>query len=116
MQPVIDLNQGAAVDAYEIPAKLREAVHLIHPGDTFPFAANLSRKVDLDHQVPYAEGGKTSTDNLGPMTRTHHRIKTHAGWQVRQPFPRDRHLARPTRGGPLPGRPDRNTQGHRRHG
>ncbi|NYI46260.1 hypothetical protein BJ993_003340 [Nocardioides aromaticivorans] len=87
VQPVINLNQGASVDAYEIPAKLREAVHLIHPGDTFPFAANLSRKVDLDHQIPYAEGGPTSTDNLGPMTRTHHRIKTHAGWQVRQPFP-----------------------------
>ncbi|WP_207010502.1 HNH endonuclease signature motif containing protein [Nocardioides aromaticivorans] len=87
VQPVIDLNQGASVDAYEIPHRLREAVHLIHPGDTFPFAANLSRKVDLDHQIPYSEGGPTSTDNLGPLTRTHHRIKTHAGWQVRQPFP-----------------------------
>ncbi|HVK26894.1 MAG TPA: DUF222 domain-containing protein [Nocardioides sp.] len=87
VQPVIDLNQGAAVDAYEIPQKLREAVHLIHPGDTFPYAANLGKKVDIDHQVPYSEGGPTSTDNLGPLTRTHHRIKTHAGWDVRQPFP-----------------------------
>jgi len=87
VQPVIDLNQGAAVDAYEIPQKLREAVHLIHPGDVFPYAANLGKKVDIDHQVPYSEGGPTSTDNLGPLTRTHHRIKTHAGWDVRQPFP-----------------------------
>ncbi len=87
VQPVIDLNQGAAVDAYEIPAKLREAVHLIHPGDTFPYAANTTKNVDLDHQVPYSEGGPTSRDNLGPLTRTHHRIKTHAGWEVRQPFP-----------------------------
>ncbi|HWJ11783.1 MAG TPA: DUF222 domain-containing protein [Nocardioides sp.] len=87
VQPVIDLNQGASVDAYEIPNRLREAVHLIHPGDVFPFAASRSRKVDLDHQIPYSEGGPTSTDNLGPLTRTHHRIKTHAGWQVRQPFP-----------------------------
>jgi len=87
VQPVIDLNQGAAVDAYEIPNRLRETVHLIHPGDVFPFAANLSRKVDIDHQVPFGEGGPTSTDNLGPLTRTHHRIKTHGGWQVRQPFP-----------------------------
>ena len=87
VQPVIDLNQGAAVDAYEIPNKLREAVHLIHPGDVFPYAVNLTKQVDIDHQVPYAEGGPTSTDNLGPLTRTHHRIKTHAGWKVRQPFP-----------------------------
>ncbi|TWG92932.1 hypothetical protein L615_006700000010, partial [Nocardioides sp. J9] len=28
-----------------------------------------------------------SSDNLAPLTRTHHRIKTHAGWQARQPFP-----------------------------
>ncbi len=87
VQPVIDLNQGASVDAYEIPNRLREAVHLIHPGDVFPYAANLTKNVDLDHQVPYAEGGPTSTDNLGPLTRTHHRTKTHAGWEVRQPFP-----------------------------
>ena len=25
--------------------------------------------------------------NYGPMTAFHHRIKTHGGWQVRQPFP-----------------------------
>ncbi|TQK70702.1 MULTISPECIES: HNH endonuclease signature motif containing protein [unclassified Nocardioides] len=85
--PVLDLAAMAPVDAYEIPARLREAVHLIHPGDVFPFAANTTRRMDLDHAVPYAEGGATSIDNLGPLTRTHHRIKTHAGWQVRHPFP-----------------------------
>ncbi|MDN5746750.1 MAG: HNH endonuclease, partial [Nocardioidaceae bacterium] len=37
--------------------------------------------------VPYSEGGPTAVGNLGPLTRTHHRIKTHAGWEVRQPFP-----------------------------
>jgi hypothetical protein len=25
--------------------------------------------------------------NYGPMTRTHHRIKTHGNWDVQQPFP-----------------------------
>ena len=87
VQPVIDLNHGAAVDAYEIPNRIRNAVHLIHPADVFPFAANLTRNVDLDHQHPYSEGGPTSTENLGPLTRTHHRIKTHARWEARQPFP-----------------------------
>ncbi|WP_436698221.1 DUF222 domain-containing protein, partial [Nocardioides sp. BYT-33-1] len=45
--PVVDLPGTAAVDAYEIPARLREAVHLIHPADVFPFAANTSRRMDL---------------------------------------------------------------------
>ena len=85
--PVLDLAGQAPADAYEIPARLREAVHLIHPGDVFPFAANTSRKVDLDHAVPHSEGGPTAVGNLGPLTRTHHRIKTHAGWDVRHPFP-----------------------------
>lgn len=85
--PVLDVAGMAPIDAYEIPARLREAVHLIHPADVFPFAANTTRRMDLDHAVPYAEGGTTSVDNLGPLTRTHHRIKTHAGWQVRHPFP-----------------------------
>lgn len=85
--PVLDVAGMAPVDAYEIPARLREAVHLIHPADVFPFAANTTRRMDLDHAVPYAEGGTTSIDNLGPLTRTHHRVKTHAGWEVRHPFP-----------------------------
>lgn len=85
--PVIDLNNQVPVDAYEIPSPLREAVHLIHPGDVFPFAANTGRRMDLDHAIPYAEAGPTAVGNLGPMTRTHHRIKTHAGWEARHPFP-----------------------------
>ncbi|TQK70751.1 hypothetical protein FBY23_2532 [Nocardioides sp. SLBN-35] len=85
--PVLDLAGMAPVDAYEIPARMREAVHLVHPGDVFPFAANTGRRMDLDHAVPHAQGGPTSVDNLAPLTRTHHRIKTHAGWHVRHPFP-----------------------------
>ncbi len=53
---------------------------------------NTSRRRDLDHTDAYqdpGEGGppnQTRLDNLGPMTRFHHRIKTHSRWQVRQPF------------------------------
>jgi hypothetical protein len=77
-------NPDAHVDLGVGPVKPKVQ---IHPADIFPFPVSLSRKVDLDHQIPYSEGGKTSTDNLGPLTRTHHRIKTHANWEVRQPFP-----------------------------
>jgi hypothetical protein len=87
LSPVLDLAGMAPVDAYEIPARLREAVHLIHPADVFPYATNTTRRMDLDHAIPHSQGGATSVDNLGPLTRTHHRIKTHTRWEARHPFP-----------------------------
>ena len=87
IQPVLDLAGQAPVDAYEIPARHRQAVHLMTPADTFPFASSLSRKQQVDHTIPFDEGGESGIGNYGPMTIRHHRIKTHGGWQVRQPFP-----------------------------
>ncbi len=87
IQPVLDLAGQAPVDAYEIPDRHRQAVHLMTPADTFPFASSLSRKQQVDHTIPYDEGGETGIGNYGPMTTSHHRIKTHGGWQVQQPFP-----------------------------
>jgi hypothetical protein len=85
--PVLDLEGQAPVDAYEIPDRHRQAVHLMTPADTFPFSSSLSRKMQLDHTIPYGEGGASGVGNYGPMTTSHHRIKTFGGWQVQQPFP-----------------------------
>ena len=39
-------------------------------------------RVDLDHVVPYGEGGETDCDNLCCLCRRHHRLKTFApGWR-----------------------------------
>jgi hypothetical protein len=88
IQPVLDLAGQAPVDAYEIPDRHRQAVHLMTPADTFPYASCLSRDQQVDHTIPLDQGGVSGVGNYGPMTQRHHRIKTHAqGWQVRQPFP-----------------------------
>jgi hypothetical protein len=88
IQPVLDLAGQAPVDAYEIPDRHRQAVHLITPADTFPHGSSLSRTQQVDHTIPYDQGGASAVGNYGPMTLPHHRIKTHAkGWEVRQPFP-----------------------------
>lgn len=51
---------------------------------------------DLDHSVPFAQdgrhddalsGGTTSADNLAPLCRRHHRLKTLAGWDLIQTSP-----------------------------
>jgi hypothetical protein len=44
-----------------------------HPGCGQPVA-----RVDLDHVVPYADGGETDCDNLCCLCRRHHRLKTFA--------------------------------------
>jgi hypothetical protein len=87
IRPVLDLAGQAPVDAYEIPDRHRLAVHLMTPADTFPFASCTSRTMQVDHTVPYDDGGESGVGNYGPMTTTHHRIKTHDRWQVQQPFP-----------------------------
>ena len=49
-----------------------------------------ARTLQIDHTEAYRLGGprgQSRVGNYGPMTPFHHRIKTHGGWQVRQPFP-----------------------------
>ncbi|GAB1815051.1 hypothetical protein MUNTM_40900 [Mycobacterium sp. MUNTM1] len=39
---------------------------------------------DLDHTVPYADGGRTHASNLKCYCRTHHLVKTFWGWREQQ--------------------------------
>ncbi len=81
---VIDQRDSIPVDAYEIPDRIREQVVLAHPYEVFPWGSRRARHADLDHTVPYDRGGPTCRDNLGPLSRTGHRAKTHAGWRCHQ--------------------------------
>ena len=47
----------------------------------FPWCTRPAEACDLDHVIPYSEGGTTGSDNLAPLCRRHHRLKTHhSGW------------------------------------
>ena len=91
--PVLDPLDQVPVDAWEIPHRHRQAVHLLTPADTFPYAGNTTRAMQIDHTIPWtkhrAEAGEKQSrvGNYGPMVGLHHRIKTHGNWAVRQPFP-----------------------------
>jgi hypothetical protein len=39
---------------------------------------------DLDHTIPYSQGGPTHASNLNCLCRTHHLVKTFWGWQEQQ--------------------------------
>uniref|UniRef100_UPI001F0C874D HNH endonuclease signature motif containing protein n=1 Tax=Nocardioides speluncae TaxID=2670337 RepID=UPI001F0C874D len=80
VKPVIDLRERIATAAYEIPDRIRDHVIARDPTCVFPHCSRNARSCDLDHITPYARGGRTATDNLAPLCRRHHRLKTHAGW------------------------------------
>lgn len=41
-----------------------------------------ARRCEVDHAVPYDEGGGTETGNLGVLCVRHHQEKTHGGWSI----------------------------------
>jgi hypothetical protein len=93
VKPVIDLTIARAVDCYEAPDWMREMVHLLRPAELFPYGTNTTRRVDLDHPVPYqpmdtgGAAGQTNSHTLAPLSRFAHRIRTHGNWTMRQPHP-----------------------------
>ena len=87
LKPVVDLADRVAVDAYEHPETVKERVHLRNPGEVFPHGRATSRRVDMDHPVPYdplGPPGQTGDHNVGPLSRVPHRAKTHLGYRVIQ--------------------------------
>ena len=93
VRPVLDPADVAPVDSYEIPQWMRDAVRLRNLADVFPFGSCTTATMDLDHSIPWRpveEGGpqgQTRPGNLGPFTRSHHRVVTHGRWRRRQPEP-----------------------------
>jgi hypothetical protein len=91
--PVLDLAGQSPVDGYEVPDRMQDALHLRNPACISPWGTNLSRRKDMEHVRPYLppdEGGppgQTSMENLGPLSRFPHRVKTHGRWRLRQPGP-----------------------------
>ncbi len=83
VKPVIDLNDHHHVNAYEVPARIREQAALITQTCAFPWCTRNARRCDSDHIQPYDSGGTTSSDNIAPLCRRHHRLKTHGGWTYR---------------------------------
>ncbi|WAC89623.1 HNH endonuclease signature motif containing protein [Mycobacterium sp. Aquia_213] len=89
-------------------AKSAKLVPLVHPADAPPEPGYVASRAlqdfvrcrdltcrwpgcdrpavecDLDHTIPYAEGGPTHASNLKCYCRTHHLVKTFWGWHDKQ--------------------------------
>ncbi|HEY0952374.1 HNH endonuclease signature motif containing protein [Nocardioides sp.] len=82
LRPVVDLGEHLEVPGYTPSPRLREQVLLTHPTCVFPGCTRPSRSCDVDHVIPWAEGGPTCSCNLVPACRFHHRLKTRGGWRL----------------------------------
>jgi Domain of unknown function (DUF222) len=72
---------------YRPTAEVRRHVSARDGHCTFPTCSMPAARTDLDHIVPFNhhrpdQGGPTTADNLHPLCRYHHGLKTHAGWTV----------------------------------
>jgi HNH endonuclease len=85
--PVVDLAHQISVRQYEVPERLKQQIQLRDGTCVFPHCTRPASACDSDHIEPYDEGGSTSTANLAPLCRRHHRLKTHAGWSYQRTGP-----------------------------
>jgi hypothetical protein len=68
----------------------RKLAHLIRARNTKCTAPGCGRpaaRCDLDHTVPWDQGGITCECDLAPLCRRHHRCKQSQGWTLTQPEP-----------------------------
>lgn len=50
----------------------------------FPGCSRPAAGSEIDHTIPYSEGGPTNIENLAHLCKAHHVQKHHAGWGVKQ--------------------------------
>jgi hypothetical protein len=62
-------------------AALRRRVEARYPTCVFPGCRMPATSCDLDHRIPWSEGGSTSEENLGPGCRHDHIIHHRFGWR-----------------------------------
>jgi hypothetical protein len=77
----------AAAPGYRPPPRIREHVAARDQTCRQPTCRQPAHHADIDHTIPYDQGGLTCTCNTGARCRTHHQIKQEPGWTLTQPEP-----------------------------
>jgi hypothetical protein len=74
----------AASDAYRPPPRLREYVIARDLTCRNPVCGQPASRADLDHTIPWEQGGQTCSCNLGGACRRDHQLKQHPRWKLTQ--------------------------------
>jgi hypothetical protein len=76
-----------AVPSYRIPNRLRALIEARDQDCGFPICRRPASSCDMDHVVPYDQGGLSCECNITGGCRRHHRLKTLTRWRLRKPSP-----------------------------
>lgn len=72
---------------YRPPAAMRRLIERAHPVCAFPTCDRPAPRCDVDHTIPWHQGGPTCPCNMSNLCRRHHRLKQHPQWHLFQPWP-----------------------------
>ncbi len=89
----VDGDRGApclhasAAPGYRIPDRMRDLIEVRDQDCGFPICRRPVSRCDLDHTVPYDQGGLTCPCNISGGCRHDHRMKGSTAWRLQQPQP-----------------------------
>ena len=90
--PLIPVTRGScdhphAEAGYHPSHRLQHLIRARNATCTAPGCRRPAARCDLDHTVPWDQGGLTCECGLAPLCRHHHRCKQAEGWWLDQPEP-----------------------------
>ncbi len=80
-------SHASQATGYRPPSLLSHLVRARNRTCGYPGCRRPAAGCDLDHTIPYEQGGRTCPCNVAPLCRNHHQVKQDPGWMVTQPEP-----------------------------
>ncbi|OBA63234.1 hypothetical protein A5647_05240 [Mycobacterium sp. 1100029.7] len=84
LRPLVHPGDAPAEPRYVPSQTLADFVRCRDLTCRFPGCDRPAVEADLDHTIPFSQGGRTHASNLKCLCRLHHLIKTFWGWRDRQ--------------------------------
>ncbi|MCV7289773.1 HNH endonuclease [Mycolicibacterium wolinskyi] len=84
LRPLIHPGDAPAEPGYTPSRALAEFVRCRDLTCRFPGCDKSAETCDIDHTIPYDDGGPTQAANLKCLCRRHHLLKTFCGWRDKQ--------------------------------
>lgn len=83
--PVSGYLADLSTTSYAVTGQLRERVQFRDRLSRVPGSGSPARRCDLDHEVDWADGGRSSMSNLSAKCRNGHNHKTRGTWSTSRP-------------------------------